>query len=300
MPLGPAAGISVFNNVIGDANFMIRRETYEALGGFTDGVIAEDWELLTRALLAGAAIQLIPHSLLWKRVSATSKQHITQAVSNQVAVSDAYLGPHVPHELGLALLMSRQALAQRAADELLLTSSVAHYGSKQGYRRWQYHSRVGEDGPLRLMEVRRATVKGGSTTAEWRLADADSWTGSDGSSVTGCIIRSKLQQPCHLDEQPVSVIRTWLVDLDATVAVSGKILRPQRCPADGPAVFVQLGQRLLFREEERSHDATEPLSLQVAVEMGDMIHFGVQPGGGPIHSACRELALELSIALVKR
>ena len=299
MPLGPAAGVSVYNNVIGDANFMIRRDVYDALGGFSDGVIAEDWELLTRALLAGAAIQLIPHSLLWKRVSSLSKQHITQAVSNQVAVSDAFLGPHMPHELGLALLMSRQALAQRAADELHLTNSAQHFGSKYGYRRWQYNSRLGDDGPLRPMEARRVAVEGGSAYAEWRLADADSWIGSDGSNLSGCVIRAKLQQPCFLDDQPVSVIRTWLVDMDAIIAVSGKIWRPQRCPAGGPLAFVQLDQQLLFQEEVQSHDSTEHFHLELAVEMGDMVHFGVLPGGLTL-SACREIALEVSITLVKR
>ena len=299
MPLGPAAGVSVHNNVVGDANFMIRRDVFDKLGGFYEGVIAEDWELLTRALMAGAAIQLIPHSLLWKRVSAVSKQHITQAVTNQVAVSDAYLGPHVPHELGLALLMSRQALSQRAAEELQLTNSASHFGIKQGYRRWQYHSRVGEDGPLRPMEIRRLFVKE-QASAEWRLANVDPWRNSDDSNtVSGCIIRSKLQQPCFLDDQPVSVIRTWLVDLDATITVSGKIWRPQRCPAGGPLVFVQLGQQVLFEEEAASHDTSEPLHVEMAVEMGDMIHFGARPGALTV-PACREIALEVSIALVKR
>ena len=310
MPLGPAAGVSAFNNVIGDANFIIRREVYEALGGFADGTVAEDWELLTRALLAGAHIQLIPHSLLWKRVSAASKRHITQAVTNQVAVADAYIGPHVPHELGLALLMSRQALAQRAADDLQLTNSVAHFGSKQGYRRWQYHSRVGDDGPLRPMEVRRVAVKGGAPSAEWRLLSADtdseSWS-EEGmevdSTVTSCIIRNKLQQPCCLpDGQPVSVLRTWLVDLDASVVVTGRVLRPQRCPAGGPLAFVQLNQRAVWEEaddEGVAHDTSEPLSLELAVELGDAVHFGVRPGERTA-PACREMALEVNIALVRR
>ena len=297
MPLGPAVGLSVHNNLIGDANFMIRRSVYESLGGFGESVIAEDWELLTRALLAGAAIQLIPHSLLWKRVGAASKQHIVQAVSNPVALTDAYLGPHIPHELGLALLMSRQALAKKAADELRLASSAADFRLKQGYKRWQYHSRLGEHGLLKPMEPQKAAVKG--ATAEWRLADGDLSTGTRASSASGCIIRSKLQQPCVVDEQPVSVIRTWLVDLDGTVQVSGRILRPQRCPAGGPVAFVQLNQRTVLEEEDdRGHETSEPLEFEVAVELGDSIHFGIRPGEHTV-PACREIALEISIALVK-
>lgn len=74
IPLGGAAGLGVFRNVFGDANALVRRATFEALGGFTEdyGVGHEDWEFFARAVLAGANLQLVPEPLFWYRVNASS------------------------------------------------------------------------------------------------------------------------------------------------------------------------------------------------------------------------------------
>lgn len=68
-PLGPVPGLAGTANVLGDANLLIRRDTFFRLGGFdpdpTTG--AEDWDLLVRALLAGIPQAVIPRVLLWKR-----------------------------------------------------------------------------------------------------------------------------------------------------------------------------------------------------------------------------------------
>lgn len=74
VPLGNAAGLGVFRNVFGDANALVRKATFEALGGFTEdyGVGHEDWEFFARAVLAGVDLQLVPEPLFWYRVNATS------------------------------------------------------------------------------------------------------------------------------------------------------------------------------------------------------------------------------------
>jgi glycosyltransferase involved in cell wall biosynthesis len=74
VPLGNAAGLGVFRNVFGDANALVRRRTFETLGGFTEdyGVGHEDWEFFARASLAGANLQLVPEPLFWYRVNAAS------------------------------------------------------------------------------------------------------------------------------------------------------------------------------------------------------------------------------------
>ena len=59
---------AAFRNSLGDTNFLIRRSTFESLGGFhTDRVIYEDWEFLTRAALSGVPPLLVPVALVWKR-----------------------------------------------------------------------------------------------------------------------------------------------------------------------------------------------------------------------------------------
>ena len=74
VPLGNAAGLGVFRNVFGDANALVRRTTFEALGGFTEdyGVGHEDWEFFARASLAGVNLQLVPEPLFWYRLNAAS------------------------------------------------------------------------------------------------------------------------------------------------------------------------------------------------------------------------------------
>lgn len=88
VPLGNAAGLGVFRNVFGDANALIRRSTFEALGGFTEdyGIGHEDWEFFAKASLAGANLQLVPEPLFWYRVNADSmlrggQSHIDHARS---------------------------------------------------------------------------------------------------------------------------------------------------------------------------------------------------------------------------
>ena len=74
IPLGDAQGLGVFRNVFGDANALIRRSTFAALGGFTEdyGLGHEDWKFFAKASIAGVNLQLVPEPLFWYRVNAGS------------------------------------------------------------------------------------------------------------------------------------------------------------------------------------------------------------------------------------
>ena len=69
----PSSQVGVFRNCFGDANALVRRTTFEALGGFTEdsGVGHEDWELWVRAVLRGYHILVVPEPLYWYRVLAS-------------------------------------------------------------------------------------------------------------------------------------------------------------------------------------------------------------------------------------
>ena len=71
LPLGDAAALGVFRNVFGDASALVRREAFEALGGFTEdaNVGHEDWELWARAVLRGYKLQVVPEALYWYRIA---------------------------------------------------------------------------------------------------------------------------------------------------------------------------------------------------------------------------------------
>ncbi|NII12387.1 glycosyltransferase [Oleiagrimonas sp. C23AA] len=84
IPLGNATGLGVFRNVFGDANALVRRSVFQALGGFTEdyGIGHEDWEFFARACLAGHSLYLVPEPLFWYRVNADSMLRAGQADTN--------------------------------------------------------------------------------------------------------------------------------------------------------------------------------------------------------------------------
>ncbi|MBB4312778.1 glycosyltransferase family 2 protein [Roseospira marina] len=73
-PLGPMPGRIDQENALGDAGLLIRRTTFDALGGFDPDPAtgAEDWDLLARAWIAGHEQRVIPSVLLHKRLSKAS------------------------------------------------------------------------------------------------------------------------------------------------------------------------------------------------------------------------------------
>jgi len=70
VPLGPAVASGVFRNVFGDATALIRKATFDRLGGYTEdyGLGHEDWEFFARAVLAGCRLETVPVPLLYYRV----------------------------------------------------------------------------------------------------------------------------------------------------------------------------------------------------------------------------------------
>ena len=71
LPLGDAAAVGIFKNCFGDASALVRRATFEALGGFTEDsqVGHEDWELWVLAVLRGYKLRVVPEALYWYRLA---------------------------------------------------------------------------------------------------------------------------------------------------------------------------------------------------------------------------------------
>lgn len=69
-PLGPVPGLlGGPNNPAGDAHMLMRLKAFSDLGGFDPdpATAGEDWDLLTRAAIAGFPNAVIPAPVLWKR-----------------------------------------------------------------------------------------------------------------------------------------------------------------------------------------------------------------------------------------
>jgi glycosyltransferase involved in cell wall biosynthesis len=74
VPLGPDASLGALTNCFGDANMLVTRKAFEAVGGFTEdfGSTHEDWELLARLTLNGFRVERLTVPLFWYRVSPNS------------------------------------------------------------------------------------------------------------------------------------------------------------------------------------------------------------------------------------
>lgn len=65
---------AVFDNNLGDANALVRRDCWNELGGYSEdrGVGAEDWEFYAKAVLKGYRLEHSLRPLIWYRLSANS------------------------------------------------------------------------------------------------------------------------------------------------------------------------------------------------------------------------------------
>ncbi len=97
-PLGGGTAFSILDNTFGDANFIVRRSAFEAVGGFTTQRDAsfEDWELLFKLYHAGYDTDVIPQELFWYRHLESSFSRITHHYANHQRVMNCALGDSSP------------------------------------------------------------------------------------------------------------------------------------------------------------------------------------------------------------
>jgi glycosyltransferase involved in cell wall biosynthesis/GT2 family glycosyltransferase len=67
--LGGDIATGAFVNCFGSANALIRRDAFDAIGGFSDEAVStlDDWEIFTKAALMGLKIETMPESFVWYR-----------------------------------------------------------------------------------------------------------------------------------------------------------------------------------------------------------------------------------------
>ncbi|MGO9375885.1 MAG: glycosyltransferase [Syntrophobacteraceae bacterium] len=107
LPLGGAADVGALRNCFGDANALVRRSTFEGLGGFTEdyGVAHEDYEFFARAVLRGACLEVVPEELFWYRRQPGSVGQTTSRAANLLRSSRPYLEVLPPDLRGIVRLL---------------------------------------------------------------------------------------------------------------------------------------------------------------------------------------------------
>ena len=97
--LGDAVHLAASWNTIGGAGCLVRREAWQAAGGFhtRHGVGHEDWTLLTAIALSGRTVVSVPEPLYRYRIRATSMLRSTSRYRNMRPVLDAF-APHLAQQ----------------------------------------------------------------------------------------------------------------------------------------------------------------------------------------------------------
>lgn len=112
VPLGGSVAIGAFRNCFGDANSLIRRDTFNSMGGFTEeyGIGNEDWEFFANAVLNGLSLYTITEGLFWYRRQNDSMSHSTNESANYLRSIRPYIDQASPHLKNLIMYMQGQYL----------------------------------------------------------------------------------------------------------------------------------------------------------------------------------------------
>jgi GT2 family glycosyltransferase len=67
--LGGDLATGAFVNCFGSTNALVRRDAFEAVGGFSDEAVStlDDWEFLSKAALRGLRVETMPEVFVWQR-----------------------------------------------------------------------------------------------------------------------------------------------------------------------------------------------------------------------------------------
>ncbi len=159
-PLGNSGAAGMLENPFGDANMIMKRSVFEAVGGFREDhyVSFEDRELLTLVSLAGYKIDVVPEYLFFYRHREGGFSKVTSQYRNEMRIQRVYreklkevgLEPLAPMVYGLTsfryqpewvanympMSMLRRALLIKVANRLLAMPALPT-PLKRWTRRWK-------------------------------------------------------------------------------------------------------------------------------------------------------------------
>lgn len=92
-PLGPVVEVGPYCDPFGDANFIIRKEVFQAVGGFrhVPQTASEDWEFLAELSLKGYRLDVVPLPLFYYREHGESNMRQTPYYDTRMRVIQPYL-----------------------------------------------------------------------------------------------------------------------------------------------------------------------------------------------------------------
>jgi GT2 family glycosyltransferase/glycosyltransferase involved in cell wall biosynthesis len=119
LPIGANLPQALYENCLGDLNMMVRRQSWDQLGGFTDDRCGcEDVEFLARAVLAGYHLECLPEILVFYRISdgALANRYDDVALYKSFMRALRPFTSAVPKELALAVVLA--STSRRHAERM--------------------------------------------------------------------------------------------------------------------------------------------------------------------------------------
>lgn len=118
-PAGGPAVYGLFENVLGDAAALVKRDAFDAIGGFSaERGSWEDWDFLMRLLLAGKRHFVYPEVLLYYTHDDAGRNNSAKTFDNQRhLMSSVSRSGASPALSGLVEVLAREVLASKAAKQ---------------------------------------------------------------------------------------------------------------------------------------------------------------------------------------
>ena len=135
----PALAAGVFENVYGDTNALIKKDSFLNIGGHVEDPSTrfDDWEFYVKAVLRGLRLEVVPEALFWYRQSGVRRTTSLPQFSNYPKVLRAYNAEIRPdlHEITYAaqgLYFYSQGLSSLISTlRNDLTATIANYEELQ-------------------------------------------------------------------------------------------------------------------------------------------------------------------------
>ena len=121
IPFGACKEFGTFENLFGDANFIIRRKVFTELGGFTEDPLTatHDWQFLAKLIIEGYELDVIPKFLFKYRIRKDSMINTLDNKHSILSSIDPYTHDFGPREKKLTLMATALDREYRGKKHLL-------------------------------------------------------------------------------------------------------------------------------------------------------------------------------------
>jgi O-antigen biosynthesis protein len=109
--LGGDIATGAFVNCFGSTNALVRRDAFDAVGGFSDEAIStlDDWEFFVKAAFLGFQIETIPDVFIWYRLD-LDQESLVHSIANSIRSVQPYTDPGRKVDAKIEQAISRSLL----------------------------------------------------------------------------------------------------------------------------------------------------------------------------------------------